>query len=70
MLIVNKLLRKKLLSDMDKFIVIMEVDFNSKEFNCNNDNNIIMKALENYISVKIRRYAMDVKVNSIEIKEA
>ena len=55
---------------MDKFIVTMEVDFNSKEFNCNNDKNIIMKALENYLSVKIRRYAMDVKVNSIKIKEA
>ena len=55
---------------MDTFIVTMEVDFNSKEFNCNDDKNIIMKALENYLSTKIRRYATDVSVNNMKVKEA
>lgn len=54
---------------MDKFIVTMEVDFNYEEFNCNNDKNIIMKALGNYLSTKIHKYAIDVKVNSIKVKE-
>ena len=30
---------------MDKFIVTMEVDFNSKEFNCKNDKNIMKTAV-------------------------